>query len=299
MVTENVSSRLLKLCGMTALAGAVALGLGACATPLYTGQGGGQGDETRQIIVDGLDKLEADHRQIKSDLGNLNSAVDASNERTRNQIDDLSRQLKQQQQALERLQGDVQAVLAKVQAGGGAPASGGGFNPAPAPGPGAGLAPENPAPGAGTQGAQAPAGPTSFTDPAAAINAGKAALSQNQFDAARDAFAAAQKLATSDNQRIEALYQLGETAFTQRNYQEAAKDYTDAININSQSPQAWYSFERLGDIDRINGNNQAALEKYNTILTQWRGRKYLYEDRVRAKIAEIQSGAPAPANPGL
>lgn len=286
MVKANVSTRLLKLCGMTALAGAITLGLGACATPLYTGQGA-QNDETRQIIVDGLDKLEADHRQIKSDLGNLNSAVDSSNERTRNQIDDLSRQLKQQQQSLERLQGDVQAVLAKVQSGGGAPATG--FNSA-TPGPGFSPAPESPAPGAP---AQAPAGPATYADPAAAINAGKAALGQKQFDAARDAFAAAQKLATNDNQRIEALYQLGETAFEQRNFQEAAKNYTAAIEINSQSPQAWYSYERLGDIDRINGNNAEALNKYNNILAQWRGRNYTYEDRVRAKIAQIQSGAPA------
>lgn len=268
MVKENGMVHGLKPLGMTLLVCAFALGLSGC-LPQMAAVGPNEGARL-EGIVNGMDKLEADHRQMINSMSTVNSAVDASAERTRTQIEDVIKMIKQQQADLEKIKADI----AMINRGTVPPPT---ATPTPTP-----VAP-----------------PVKYNTFPEAVNGGKTQLDQHQYATAGDAFQQALVMAANDREKIQANLGLGQTAFAQNDLTNAEKYFWAGIHVNNEDPDAWQCYEGVADCDRARNNNEGALQKYNQILQAWqaKGKHYLFEDRVKQKIAELQTGAAGGAAP--
>lgn len=276
MLTKHATVRVFRPIGWIVLAGTMILGISGCAGTPFAPTGGGP-YATEQAVAHGFDNNESDHRQLKQELGAIKDAMDSNSEKMQNLVDDLNKQLRQQQQTLDKIQTELQSSSRSA-----APAPSN-VTPSPAAGPAPTPLPQNPT-------------------YAQALNNGKVLFDQKNFAGAAASFRTAQGLAQDKEQKTQANYWLGEVAFGQNDYPAATQAYQAAITRdNADSPTAWLSFERLGDLDRAQGNNAAALQKYNTILSEHARyhKPYEREAEVKAKIAEIQGGGggAAPSGP--
>lgn len=264
----------------TGLFTVMVVGLACC--ELHPGGIGSSNPRLEQMIADIGDKMESNNRKLTNLLDTQRGATDSNFEKTLNLIEDMNKQLKQQQQDLEKIKAMVESGPTKPPYQAPTPTP----TPMPMPGTGAGAATT----------------PSNFVQ---ALNAGRQLYDQNNFPGAREMLQNALALAkaetdpaVSKREQIAANYWMGEAAFALKDNTAAKASYWAAINLDNTGIDAWQSFERLADIARAEGDNATALKNYQTILSQFQAKnsKYPGEDRVKAKIAEIQ-GAGAPTAP--
>ena len=131
---------------------------------------------------------------------------------------------------------------------------------------------------------------------ATAYLAGRVAVSQGQFDTARDFLTSAIQAATPNEQEIAARSQwlIGETYFLQRDYQTAIINYerVEQFDRNLQ----WCSIAKLqaGKCYEMINNPDQAIECFQALIDQ--SPKSIYVEQAQQRLADLNSQRPSKVN---
>ncbi|MBE7212430.1 MAG: hypothetical protein INR65_15525 [Gluconacetobacter diazotrophicus] len=180
--------------------------LGAPVAPPVGGGGGGGGDASglSAQLLDRVQTLEQQNRELRGEVDQLNNQVQQQNAALQKQLGDLSFQMQQ---------------------------GGGGARPA-----GGGVAPPVAVP-ADNGAAPAAAAPPARRTPEASLAAGNAALARHDYPGAQ---AAAQDVLSGPRspRQVDAQFLLAQSLAGQRQYQQSAVAYYDAYNRSPRSARA-------------------------------------------------------------
>ncbi len=239
--------------------------------------------DIKQQLAEQRRLQEALDNKLTFALTQIDQNVQSQTSIMQGSISGMEGMIRDQQQQMERLNQQFQAVSVTIES----LARRGGIN-------GGAVQPPGPARSGG-----------------AAEQAYQTALAQSQqgqHDQARESLRQALELNPSQATRIDILYLLGLTMMELRELDSAEGHFRELITLDSADPKAWASFERIAQIKRTQGDNATALQILRAIDEQYREQPTAAQfgliniEQVRARIQEIEAGsagAAAPPRPTL
>ncbi len=236
--------------------------------------------EVRQQLGEFMKQQESIDNKVTYSLGSIDENLQSNGQIVQNAIDGLQKQLRDQQEEMNQLRGSMEAMMVTLDS------LSRRMGVTPAGSATGGSQPGITSPGDSAQPGQAPAptGPATT----AADQAYQGALQQfnmGRYEQAREGFMTALSQNPTNEQKVDILYWLGETIYQLGDKDTAFNTFSQIIDVNQQSQQAWRAVERMGDIRMEQGRKEDALVEFQKFSIY---QDYPNIDRVNEKMARLR-----------
>ena len=271
MRRSNLMAHFMKHVLWSALLGATTILAGCTTMPMQQNLVARDILEIKTKLDKTLEQQSAENRKLEYSLSSINEKLDGRTDSMQTVLDDLTKQQRKQMEELEKIRAMVEGIGIR-STGAGAVANAG------------------PAPLDSGQ----PVTPAPTTAVQAIANANQQ-LQAGRFNEAREGFRTALGLNPTPDQKVFALYGLGESLYQINDLQAALQSFNDLISLQPAHPKAWASVERIGDIRAKLNDKANALAAYQLIVDKYP--QYPAINQVKTKINEVRGGGAPQAAP--